>query len=140
LTGKETAGLFQACKQIEKYLFIHAGITKLWYEKHVDELRTFGNNLETQVNCLFERNIDAFAEVSHFRGGYFSAGSPLWADIEELIDETEHFDPKIVQIIGHTQIRGENPIIRKDFVMLDNRQLYLLKNNKIIKYNENPNK
>jgi len=134
LTGEETAGLFQICKQIDKYLFIHAGIVKQWYEKHENELKMLGNNLETQINRLFEQNKDAFAEVSYYRGGYDMAGSPLWADIHELITETKPFAPEIVQIIGHTLIDDENPIIEKNFMMLDNRELYLLKKNKITKY------
>ena len=134
LTDKETAGLFQVCKQIENYLFIHAGITKQWYEKHEDELRVSGNNLETQINNLFVQNKNAFAEISYYRGGYSNAGSPLWTDMQELIDEPQPFSSTIIQIIGHTQIRDENPIINKNFILLDNRQLYLLKNNTITKY------
>jgi hypothetical protein len=137
LTGTETADLFQVCKQIDYYLFVHAGITKGWYEKHKDELQHLGNHLETQVNRLFQQNKDAFFEISPYRGGYFSAGSPLWADMDELNLEDEHFDNNIVQIIGHTQIQDKNPITGKNFMMLDNRQLYLLKDNKIIRYISN---
>jgi hypothetical protein len=41
LTCKETANLFQVCKQIGNYLFVHAGITKGWYEKYKDEFQVF---------------------------------------------------------------------------------------------------
>ncbi|MDR2650751.1 MAG: hypothetical protein LBC68_00320 [Prevotellaceae bacterium] len=38
LTGKETADMFRVCKQIDNYLFIHAGITKGWM-------------MRTKMNC-----------------------------------------------------------------------------------------
>jgi hypothetical protein len=128
LTGKETAGLFQLCKQIDRYLFIHAGITKGWYDAHVGELSQLGSTLEEQMNNLFTGNIEAFYEASMHRGGYHSAGSPLWADASEHFEETEHFDDTIIQVIGHTQIKGNEPIIKGNIRLLDNRQLYLLKN------------
>jgi predicted MPP superfamily phosphohydrolase len=136
LTGKETAELFQVCKQIGNYLFVHAGITKQWYKEHKEELQFSGSNIETQINSLFQQNKKSFAEISYYRGGYHIAGSPLWADIEELTSETEPFDDKIVQIIGHTQILDENPLIGKNFLLLDNKQLYLLKNDEIIRYDQ----
>jgi hypothetical protein len=134
LAGKETAGLFQLCKQIGRYLFIHAGITKGWYDAHVGELAQLGSTLEEQMNNLFISNIEAFYEASMYRGGDHSAGSPLWADVSEHFEEEEHFDDTIIQVIGHTQIRGDEPIIKGNIWLLDNRQLYLLKNDELIKY------
>jgi hypothetical protein len=134
LTGEETAGLFQLCKQIDNYLFIHAGITKGWYDAHFDELSKLGNTLEERMNNLFVTNMEAFYEASIYRGGYHSAGSPLWADVSEHFDEPEHFSDTIIQIIGHTQLRGDEPLIKDNIRLLDNRQLYLLKNGEIDKY------
>jgi hypothetical protein len=134
LTGAETAGLFQLCKQIENYLFIHAGITKGWYDAHLEEMSKLGSTLEEQVNNLFINNIGAFHEASMYRGGFHDAGSPLWADVSEFSEEPKHFDDNIIQIIGHTQLKGDEPVIRDNIRLLDNRQLYLLKNGEIIKY------
>jgi hypothetical protein len=134
LTGKETAGLFQLCKQIDNYLFIHAGITKGWYDAHFDELSKLGNTLEERLNNLFVTNIEAFYEASIYRGGYHSAGSPLWADVSEHFTEPEHFSDTVIQIIGHTQLRDSEPVIKDNIRLLDNRQLYLLKNGEIVKY------
>jgi hypothetical protein len=133
LTGETTAGLFQVCKQIDNYLFIHAGITKLWYDAHEDELKKLGDSLEQQINKLFETNIDAFFEISSFRGGYHDAGSPLWADIHEHSSEKEHFDGNIIQIIGHTQLLGEWKS-KGNIRLLDNRKLYILKDGEIELY------
>ncbi|MDR2814152.1 MAG: metallophosphoesterase [Prevotellaceae bacterium] len=135
LTGKETAGLFQLCKQVDNWLFIHAGLTKGWYDAHFDELSKLGNTLEEQVNGLFVSNIAAFDEASaEYRGGFNAAGSPLWADAYELLDEPEHVDNSIIQIIGHTQLKGDEPFIKDKIRVLDNRRLYLLKNGETVKY------
>jgi hypothetical protein len=134
LTGKETAALFQLCKQIDKYLFIHAGLTKGWYDAHLDELSKLGNTLEEQLNNLFTANKKAFYEVSIHRGGYHSSGSPMWADVLEFSEEEEHVDDALIQIIGHTQQRSAEPYFEGNIRLLDNRQLYLLKNDEITKY------
>ncbi|MDR1407422.1 MAG: metallophosphoesterase [Tannerella sp.] len=134
LTDDATAGLFQICKQIDKYLFIHAGITKSWYDLHKDELQRLGTHLEDQVNNLFTSNMEAFFEISGYRGGFHRAGSPLWADIHELFGEEESFDHEMIQVIGHTQIADDEPFIEGNIRLLDNRQLYVLKAHEIKKY------
>jgi hypothetical protein len=134
LTGETTSGLFQVCRQIDNYLFIHAGITKLWYDAHQDELKKFDGSLEQQINNLFVINKEAFFEISSFRGGYHDAGSPLWADIHEHFSEKEHFDDNIIQIIGHTQLLCDEPQVKGKIRLLDNRQLYILKDDKIKHY------
>ncbi|MDR2026974.1 MAG: hypothetical protein LBQ01_05355, partial [Prevotellaceae bacterium] len=135
LTGEETAGLFQICKQTGKYLFIHAGLTKDWYDAHVAEFSKLGNTLEEQLNGLLHTGLAVFDEASsYYRGGFHRAGSPLWADAAELADEPEHFDTSTVQIVGHTQLQTDVPYIGENFRLLDNRQLYLLKDDEIIKY------
>jgi hypothetical protein len=135
--GEETTNLFQLCKQSGHYLFIHAGVTKGWYDAHFEEFSKLGNNLEEQLNKLFITNMDAFHEASKYRGGYHDAGSPLWADYDEFCDEEEkgeYFDNDIIQIIGHTQLKKDEPLTKGKCHLLDNRQLYLLKDNKITKW------
>jgi hypothetical protein len=129
LTGKDTANLFQLCKQIDNILFIHAGLTKAWYDAHYSEFSKLGNTLEERLNNLFRTNLTAFDEASYYRYGFHPSGSPLWADVSEFLDETEHFDNSIKQIIGHTQLRGDDPYVKANFCALDNRQLFLLKKN-----------
>jgi hypothetical protein len=135
LTGEETKGLFQLCKQVDNYLFIHAGVTKGWYDRHREKFEKLGSTLEEQFNNVFHEKMYIFHEAAwKYRGGLDETGSPLWADYRELIDETEPFAPQIVQIIGHTQIISSEPIIKDTFCLLDNRQLYLLRDNVIEKY------
>ena len=138
LTGDATKGLFQICKQVDHYLFIHAGVTRGWYDLHFPEFQNLGSTLEERLNNVFFEKMHIFHEAAwKYRGGLDDAGSPLWADIHEFYDEPEHFDPQIIQIIGHTQILETEPMIKGNTCLLDNRQLYLLRHNKIEKYTTN---
>ena len=135
LTGEKTKELFQLCKQVDKYLFIHAGVTKDWYQRHLSEFENLGDTLEEKLNKVFFEKMYIFHEASiKYRGGIDDTGSPLWADIREFHDETQHFAPEIFQIMGHSQMLEEDPIIRENYCMLDNRKLYILKDGKIEKY------
>ena len=51
-----------------------------------------------------------------------------------FFDKTERIDPQIIQIIGHTPVLTQEPIIKDNFCLLNNKQLYLLHNNVIEKY------
>ena len=129
-----TTNLFQMSKQVGNYLFIHAGITKGWYDTHLEELRAEGDTLETQINGLFRNKPQTFYECSGYRGGWDNFSSPIWADIHELWEEPEPFAPDIVQIVGHTQIGKDDPIIKEHVWLLDNKQLYTFGDEKIEKY------
>jgi hypothetical protein len=135
LTGEGTAALFQLCKQVDNYLFIHAGITADWYKRHRRDYEALGATLEEQMNNVFLQKKHIFHEAGmQYRGGLDDSGSPLWADYREYGDEPEPFDPNIIQIIGHTQILEDEPIFLKNIRLLDNRQLYILRGDTIEKY------
>jgi hypothetical protein len=133
LLTEDAADCFQLCKQVDKYLFIHAGIVKVWYETHLEEIQKLGDTLEERLNKLFRTNPRAFYEASYHRGGWSEAGSPLWADIHELQEEKEdgHFDNNLMQIIGHTQLLVDDPLEGDKFRMLDNKRLYILENDQL---------
>jgi len=135
LTGEETKGLFQLCKQVDNYLFIHAGVTKDWYDRHYEKFKALGSTLEEQLNAIFFQRMYIFHEAAwKYRGGLDDTGSPLWADYREFDDEKERFAPGIIQIIGHTQRKEDDPIITDSYYLLDNRRLYLLRDGVIEKY------
>jgi hypothetical protein len=134
LMGETTKELFQLCKQVDHFLFIHAGVTKGWYDLHYQDFQNLGSSLEEQLNAVFFEKMRIFHEASGYRGGWNEAGSPLWADIREFGDETEHFAPNIIQIIGHTQIQEPDPVVKYNYYLLDNRQLYILNDQVIQKY------
>ena len=135
LTSDDNKNLFQICRQIDNYLFIHAGLTKGWYDHHYNDFKDLGATLEERLNKVFFENMEVYHEAAaKYRGGFHEAGSPLWADVHELWDEKEHFAPEIIQIIGHTQIKETEPIIKENVWLIDNRQLYLFRDNAIEKY------
>ena len=134
LTGEETKGFFQICKQVDKYLFIHAGIMKDWYDRHYNEFKDLGETLEEQLTNVFFQKMRVYYEASHYRGDWNDFGSPLWADYREFGDEKEPFAPGIIQIIGHTQLTTPEPMIKDNFWLLDNRQLYILRGDVLEKY------
>jgi len=135
LMGETTKELFQICKKVDRYLFIHAGLTKDWYDRHLKQFQDLGSTLEEQLNRVFFEKMYIYHEAAwKYRGGLDETGSPLWADVREFDDEKERYDPQMIQIIGHTQIQESEPLIKNDIWMLDNRQLYLLRNDAIEKY------
>ena len=138
LTGEETKDFFRVCKQVDNYLFIHAGVTKGWYDLHSKDFLDLGSTLEEQLQNVFFKKMHIFHEASwKYRYGLDEAGSPLWADAREFLDENDakvHFDPNIIQIIGHTQVLVPDPIIKETIWLVDNKQLYLFRNNAIEKY------
>ena len=135
LTSDETKPLFQLCKQIGKYLFIHAGITKNWYDRHRKDFDDLGTTLEEKLNALvYSPRTYVFYEASLLRGGIDDTGSPIWAHITEYETEEVPFDPDMIQIVGHSQNSGPDPIVVKNVIMLDNKQLYVLRDDKIEKF------
>ena len=135
LTGADTGKLFQICKQVDNFLFIHAGVTKEWYHIHYEDFINSGSTLEERLNNVFFEKMHIFHEASwKYRWGLHEAGSPLWADGNELLDEKEPFDPNIIQIIGHTPVLTPEPYLKQYFWLIDNKRLYILRNDAIEKY------
>jgi len=52
-TDDDTKDLFCICKQIDNYLFIHAGVTKGWYDLHYRDFKDLGDTLVEQLNNVF---------------------------------------------------------------------------------------
>jgi hypothetical protein len=118
---------FQLCKQIDNYLFIHAGILDAWYQSHKDKFSKLGKTLEEQLNNYFHLDKNAFFEISYLRWGYHQYGSPIWSDIREFQYEEKPFDDNIIQIIGHTQLKTKEPTFIKNIRAIDNRKLHTFK-------------
>jgi len=117
---------FQLCKQIDKYLFIHAGILKGWYDSHKDKINSFDGTLENKLNNLFKDNKQIFNEIPFIRWGLHSYGSPVWADIREFANEETPFVEEIIQIVGHTQIKVAEPTFINNICVTDNRKVHCL--------------
>jgi hypothetical protein len=140
LTNDDTASLFQVCTQVACYLFSHAGVLVGWVHQWQEVLAyTDKDTLSGQINDLFRYKMNAFYQISRHRGGWDRYGSPLWADLHEhAINPHDHDlfpnEEEYIQIFGHTQLRREQPFLRGDINMLDNRKLYLLRNHEIEEY------
>lgn len=102
------------------YIFSHAGIHPLWLKD---------NNFEEiydadYINSLFISDKRAFNDYSYHRGGYLSAGSPVWADIREFAN-LELIDKNIMQIVGHTQLIKDK-LELNNICCIDSRQVFVI--------------
>ena len=97
----------KACKIINNYLFVHAGISKTWCENYNIDI----NNLEEEINNLFNKEIFAFSfQPSPYinKLSYRNSSNPYGDDIWQspmwirpyslMIDKLDNF----IQIVGHT--------------------------------------
>lgn len=114
-----------------EYLFSHAGVLQLWWEKHFPNIMpdavTICNTLNKQIKDAesFNTFIDeAMLDVGVKRGGEDEAGSCVWADVSEH-SKSPAFPPGVYQIFGHTQLR-KNPVIKKRVADLDCRRAFIL--------------
>lgn len=112
------------------YLFSHAGIHPSWLRRNnFEEIYT-----AEYINSLFTTNKQAFGDYSHYRGGYLSAGSPVWADIREF-PEVDLQDDKIMQVVGHTQLINDKVELKNNICCIDSRQAFVITNdNRIERY------
>lgn len=101
----------QAIKVIDNYLFVHAGITKTWYDKNkIRVLEESINGIEEAVNTLFKTKYEPFAfqdppstvsfrNISHYGDDIWQ--SPMWVRPASLIkDKIDGY----IQVIGHTYV------------------------------------
>jgi len=119
----------------KQYLFTHAGLIPLWYEKHKDII---GELTVENLNRLQDtpQGIKSLCEVTRYRGGYDKYGSIVWLDVHDMTDAIQlslEVEGKTVndklpwdyQVIGHSQ-QTEHPIITKEFACLDCRKAFIL--------------
>ena len=102
-------GDLKACKVIDNYLFVHAGVSKTWCDLYDIDL----DNLEESINDLFKREIFAFC----FQHSYFNTiggmnykyrsdsygenfwQSPFWIRPNSLLkSKIDNY----IQVVGHT--------------------------------------
>lgn len=111
----------------KRVLFTHAGVMKEWYEGLRDLI---GDLTADNLNSLVHKDEGwrALAECDFYRGGYSGYGSPLWTDMQQW---EEHASPLKdlgydYQVVGHTQIVGDGPIILDGIADLDCRHPFAL--------------
>jgi len=106
----------QTVEPTNKFLFSHAGVTLDWLASH---------NLT--IDSLLKITIKDYKileEVPWSRGGDSKYGSCIWNSLEDYI--TDNHIPEYYQIFGHTWGGRTEPVIEKDFAMLDCAKAFVL--------------
>jgi len=111
----------------KRYLFTHAGVNKVWAEKHAD---LFGPvekiTAETFNRLMFtDEFVEALGDISKLRCGSDHAGSMVWADVEEF-EWSEARLPKAIQVFGHTLQDNGPRVIDNSMYCLDCRKSFVL--------------
>lgn len=119
----ESLHLFVIIKEMQidgrRVLFSHAGILPQWLEENKDVLGEIPVGKEADViNDLFHQGklYSALAEVSLLRGGRATAGSCVWADVEEHANRWNTLKD-CYQVFGHTH--QKSALITDNFACLD---------------------
>jgi hypothetical protein len=100
--------LFQASYQINNYLFTHAGVTSVWWNKFIKllgedyDLFYKDMNISEIINHEFDRNNNTLFDVGRVRGGWCKSGGPFWADLTE---STAYMIKDLHQVVGHTPVK-----------------------------------
>lgn len=100
-----------------RFLFTHAGVSMGWLSVHRDFFRGMPIgadlfNLMFTIPELQEPLRNALADISPARGGEAPLGSPVWADVIEMMDPRMQI-PGLVQVFGHSRQEVE-PCCLKD--------------------------
>lgn len=109
------------------YLLTHAGINKVWLNRHTDlwSLDRIGLFDPKDPNRIF-----AAGEVGKIRGGWYKTGGYLWADVHEM----DVPDIPYYQIFGHTQLT--EPIIKDKWACLDCQKIFIVDETGLHEYRE----
>ena len=110
-----------------RYLFTHAGIHTDWVRRHS---ALFGPlekvSAETFNRMMFSPEfVQALSDVSWRRGGDAPSGSMIWADMDEY-ELSVPIVPDMIQICGHTRLRGGKPKELNQVICLDCRRAFTL--------------
>lgn len=91
-------------------LFSHAGVYQEWLDKYQLSIQ---NLIDQDFSYHF------LEDISGYRGGWNTVGSPIWADIQE--NNLHELVAGYYQIVGHTQL-SEKPHITDKIACLDIRK------------------
>lgn len=132
---EQNGDLFDIAKTAQlagkQFLFTHAGVKQGWLEYNKDLFDRV--NTDAVGNCLNSlwhmpskrlQLIMALAQVSASRWGECPYGSPVWNDIEDMVNDPDEL-PGWYQIFGHSQ-QAEDPVIGEHIACLDCRRAFRL--------------
>lgn len=103
----ENKNMFRYIKQINSFIFTHAGIHKSWWDStlHTRELLKIQNlPLVDQINLLATTEHEyILSEIGIERGGRQPVGGPIWSDWNEFKSRYDLI-PGFKQIVGHSKV------------------------------------
>lgn len=87
--------------EFDNVLYTHAGLLRKFY----DLFSVSNSNIAESINIFGNENKELFLySISSKRGGSAEAGSPVWCDYDELLEEE---NPILInQVFGHTATKG----------------------------------
>lgn len=97
--------LFQAAYQKGDYLFTHAGVSSVWWNKFWRNMQEWYDDepeISKVINDGFKENIIDLYDVGYCRGGWCKSGGPFWADKSETM---AYMLPGYHQVVGHTPVK-----------------------------------
>lgn len=136
----ENRSLFRMAHVEDDVLFTHAGCSSRWLKSLGVEPASL-SELVAALNALpsTAQGLRQLFMVSSWRGGMDDAGSCVWADVHEMVNDYEGLSfahcQVVKQVFGHTQqvgydstgnIVSRKPITTPTMKMLDTRCAYLL--------------
>lgn len=143
---RENKDLFQlaaeTCRGGKHFVFVHAGFSRGWMDRYVKGWTA--ENMVRELNRLNDEALDAptpeetsFAEAlsltDRLRGGDAEYASPVWIDALSL-----HEGPQIsevIQIVGHTAIRGKDlPVLTRNVIYTDCQKGLILGSRGALRY------
>ena len=135
----------------KRFLFSHAGITRMWMDEvrrnlglETDNLDAFLEKLNYMFKefCLSNEKNSIWSFLSHIgveRGGHEVSGSMIWADFFEHTDSKNWLpDSDIIQVVGHTQLRYNPVRVDNRLFCLDCREPFYIDSEGVIRsyYND----
>lgn len=116
---KEHENLFNIAFSVvdndKTYLFTHAGLHQGWLEQN--ELKVEGQVAEW-LQKIYDNDPSLFWQISGWRGGIDSNGSPIWADVREYWDYALPY----IQYFGHTRL--EKDYLSEKINCIDTRKIF----------------
>jgi hypothetical protein len=111
--------LFRMSFQINDFLWTHAGINSLWFQKRF-RFRSSDDKQSTISDLLNQAFISRYPplfDVGYHRGGRYETGGPFWCDKNELRSRS---------IKGFNQITGHNRVKNIEILKSDDHEVILI--------------
>lgn len=112
----------------KEVVFTHAPILRQWLDMvgETDHIPTLADNLNRLLHTIIKdpyTTENMLGQISHYRGSSDEVGSPVWADMREILNDNL-IPTADYSIFAHTQLL--DAVITEKWANLDSRQAYLL--------------